>query len=54
MLLTVFYDGKKIPIYDTSLYDNYKEITDKNAKPYCIIRDGSIFIIPIPDRNIEA
>ena len=54
VLLTVFYDGKKIPIYDTSLYDSHKEITDKNAKPYCIIRDGSIFIIPIPDKNIEA
>ena len=54
VLLTVFYDGKKIPIYDTSLYDSHKEIVDKHAKPYCIIRDGSIFIIPIPDRNIEA
>ena len=54
VLLTVFYDKKKIPIYDTSLYDSHKEIIDKNEKPYCIIRDGSIFIIPIPDRDIEA
>ena len=54
VLLTVFYDKKKIPIYDTSLYDSHKEIVDKNKKPYCIIRDGSIFIIPIPDRDIEA
>ena len=54
VLLTVFYDGKKIPVYDTSLYDSHKDITDKNKKPYAIIRDGSIFIIPIPDKNIEA
>ena len=54
VLLTVFYDKKKIPIYDTSLYDNEKDLGDKNKKPYAIIRDGSIFIIPIPDRDIEA
>ena len=54
VLLNVFYDGKKIPLYDTSLYDSSKELTDKNEKPYSIIRDGSIFIIPIPDKNITG
>lgn len=54
LVLDVFYKQKKIPIYDTSLYDSNKELTDKNKKPYCIIRDGSVFIIPIPDEDIEA
>ena len=52
VLLNVFYDKKKIPVYDTSLYNDYKDLTDKNNKPYWIIRDGSIFIIPIPDKSI--
>ena len=52
VLLNVFYKGKKIPVYDTSLYNDYKDLTDKNDKPYWIIRDGSIFIIPIPDKSI--
>ena len=54
VVLNVFYDKKKIPVYDSSLYDDYKDITDKNKKPYWILRDGSLFIIPIPDKNIEA
>lgn len=53
VLLNVFYKGKKIPVYDTSLYDNEKELTDKHEKPYAIIRDGSVFIIPIPDKDIS-
>lgn len=53
LVLKAFYDKKEIPLYDTSLYDNWKDLTDKNKKPYWILRDGSIFIIPIPDKNIE-
>jgi hypothetical protein len=34
VVLNIFYDGKKIPVYDTSLYDNFKELKDKNQKPY--------------------
>ena len=54
VLLNVFYDKKRIPVYDTSLYTDFKELTDKNDKPYSIMRDGSIFIIPIPDKNITG
>lgn len=53
VLLNVFYKGKKIPVYDTSLYNNEKDLTDKNNKPYSILRDGSIFIIPIPEEDIS-
>ena len=52
--LNVFYDGKRIPVYDTSLYTDFKQLTDKNKKPYSILRDGSVFIIPIPDKNITG
>lgn len=54
LVLNVFYDKKKIPLYDTSLYDSHKDLVDKNKKPCWILRDGSIFIIPIPDKDIEA
>lgn len=54
VVLNVFYDKKKIPLYDTSLYDDFKELTDKNKKPYAILRDGSIFVYPIPDKNITG
>jgi hypothetical protein len=54
VVLNVFYDKKKIPVYDTSLYDNFKELTDKNKKPYAILRDGSVFIYPIPDEDITG
>ena len=53
VVLNVFYKGKKIPVYDTSLYNNEKDLTDKNNKPYAILRDGSIFIIPIPEEDIS-
>ena len=52
VVLNVFYDKKKIPVYDTSLYTNLKEFEDKNKKPYAILRDGSVFLIPTPDKNI--
>jgi hypothetical protein len=29
-------------------------LTDKNKKPYAILRDGSIFVYPIPDKNITG
>ena len=51
LVLKVFLNGKDIPIYDTSLYDSEKEVLDKNEKPYCILRDGSLFLIPIPDKD---
>lgn len=54
LVLNVFYKQEKIPLYDTSLYDSNKDLFDKNKKPYWILRDGSIFIIPIPDKDIEA
>ena len=53
LVLKVYYNKKEIPIYDTSLYDSDKEITDKNTKPYCIIRDGSLFLVPVPDKDWE-
>lgn len=54
VVLNIFYNGKKIPVYDTSLYDDFKELHDKNKEPYWIIRDGSVFIYPIPDKNITG
>ena len=53
LVLKVFLNGKEIPIYDTSLYDSEKDLHDKNKKPYCILRDGSLFLIPIPDKDWE-
>jgi hypothetical protein len=52
-VLKVFLNWKDIPIYDTSLYDSEKEVLDKNDKPYCILRDGSLFLIQIPDKDWE-
>lgn len=53
LVLKVFYNNKDIPIYDTSIYENEKDLTDKNNKPYSILRDWSIFLIPIPDKEWE-
>lgn len=55
LVLKWYLDWKEIPLYDTSLYDDRKEITDPkwNTKPYWILRDGSIFIIPIPEKAWE-
>ena len=53
LVLKVYYNKKEIPIYDTSLYDSDKDIHDKNTKPYCIIRDGSLFLVPVPDKDWE-
>lgn len=53
LVLKVYYNKKEIPIYDTSLYDEEKDLTDKNNKPYAILRDGSLFLIPIPDKAWE-
>ena len=53
LVLKVFYNNKDIPIYDTSIYENEKDLTDKNNKPYSILRDWSIFLIPIPDKDWE-
>jgi len=53
LVLKVFYNRKEIPIYDTSLYDSEKDLHDKNKKPYCILRDGSLFLIPIPEEDWE-
>jgi hypothetical protein len=50
-VLKVYYNRKEIPIYDTSLYDSENDLHDKNIKPYCILRDGSLFLIPIPDKD---
>lgn len=55
LVLTAFLDGKKIPLYDSSLYDSYQEVTNPkwHEKPYWILRDGSIFLIPIPKKDGE-
>lgn len=53
LVLKVFYNRKEIPIYDSSLYTSEKDITNKNNKPYCILRDGSLFLIPIPEKDWE-
>ena len=52
VVLNVFYNWKKIPVYDTSLYTDFKQLEDKNQKPYWILRDWSVFIVPTPDKNI--
>ena len=52
LVLTAFLDGKKLPLYDSSLYVDEKDITDPkwNDKPYWILRDGSIFLVPVPKK----
>lgn len=41
---------KRIPIYDASIRTDYE--VNKNHEPYWILRDGSIFIYPTPDKAI--
>jgi hypothetical protein len=55
LVLKAFLDWKEIPLYDTSLYDNEKELTNPrwNEQPYWILRDGSIFLVPIPEKDWE-
>ena len=55
LVLAAFLNGKKIPLYDSSLYNSYQDVTDpkRHEKPYGILRDGSIFLIPIPKEDGE-
>jgi len=55
LVLTAFLNGKKLPLYDSSLYTNEDDVTKAkwNEKPYWILRDGSIFLIPIPKKDWE-
>ena len=56
LVLNAFYKWEEIPLYDSTEYDSYKEIEKAKRweKSYWILRDGSIFIIPIPKENIES
>jgi hypothetical protein len=55
LILDCFYKhewkDKRIPLYDASINIDYE--INKNKKPYWILRDGSIFIYPIPEEDIE-
>jgi len=53
LVLTAFLDGKKLPLYDSSLYESERDVTDPkwHEKPYWILRDGSIFLIPVPKKD---
>lgn len=55
LVLDCFYihewKDKRIPIYDASINIDYE--TNKNKKPYGVLRDGSIFIYPVPEEDIE-
>jgi len=55
LVLTAFLDWKKIPLYDSSIYDSYEEISKPKWKEdnYWILRDGSIFLMPIPQKDWE-
>lgn len=55
LVLKAYLDGKEIPLYDTSLYDKESDLTDPkwNEQPYWILRDGSIFLVPIPKEAWE-
>ena len=50
LILDCFYihewKDKRIPIYDASINTDYD--INKNDQPYWVIRDGSIFIYPVP------
>ena len=54
LVLDCFYihenKDKRIPIYDASINIDYE--INKNKKPYGVLRDGSIFIYPIPEQDI--
>ena len=55
LILDCFYKhewkDKRIPLYDASINIDYE--INKNKKPYWVLRDGSIFIYPIPEEDIE-
>ena len=55
LILDCFYKhegkDKRIPIYDASIRMDYE--VNKNKDPYWILRDGSIFIYPVPEEAIE-
>ena len=55
LILDCFYKhewkDKRIPIYDASINIHYD--VNKNHEPYGVIRDGSIFIYPLPETSIE-
>jgi hypothetical protein len=55
LVLKAFLNGKEIPLYDTSLYDSEQDVRDpkRHEQPYWILRDGSIFLIPIPKEDGE-
>lgn len=54
LILDCFYihewKDKRIPIYDASINTDYD--INKNDQPYWVIRDGSIFIYPVPSTSI--
>ena len=51
LVLDCFYihewKDKRIPIYDASINIDYE--INKNKQPYWVLRDGSIFIYPVPE-----
>ena len=49
LLLDCFYNGKKIPVYDSTMN---RYIEESNGNPYWVLRDGSIFLYPTPKENI--
>ena len=55
LILDCFYKhenkDKRIPIYDATIRTDYE--VNKNKEPYWVLRDGSIFIYPVPNTNIE-
>ena len=55
LVLKAYLDWKEIPLYDTSLYDSEQDVRDpkRHEQPYWILRDGSIFLIPIPKKDGE-
>ena len=55
LVLTAFLNGKKLPLYDSSLYTSEQDVVNPHfhEKPYWILRDGSIFLIPIPKKDWE-
>ena len=52
LILDCFYKhewkDKRIPIYDASIRIDYE--VNKNKDPYWVLRDGSIFIYPVPEK----
>lgn len=54
LVLDCFYihewKDKRIPIYDASINIDYE--INKNKQPYWVLRDGSIFIYPVPEEDI--